>query len=356
MNEMSLCPNCGRTFSTTGDRQCPYCRQTPGLLNQVERTLMPQPLGTYTALLEDVRSSEEVMSMELPDTPDFIARGYKIGLIGEMQTGKSCLAIGIGIDLAMGRNILAYFDNDRQWRVLYINYELPEAEVDVRLNLFDITPNFLRVTIPQMGLETEQGYRQVADYLELERRSGTPIDCLILDAKSHCMAGDENQTQDQNSWNTACDRLIEDYGVALIIVHHFGRSQQPGGRGSTAFGGWLTKRLELKATSSNPAILEIHGKVGEAPKLPLEFQYPSWKVQREQIEALESKTERAMQFIVRELSTGDQLRKDLAIKAQREERISMSTFKAALRCLGDRVSSHVDTTRQGNWRMLHLNQ
>ncbi len=102
--------------------------------------------------------------------------------------------------------------------------------------------------------------------------------------------------------------------------------------------------------------MEIYGKVGESLKLPLEFTYPLWKVQREQIRELESKTERAVQFIIRELSVGDQIRKDLAIKAQTEEQISMSTFKVALRRLGNRVSSHVDTTRPGNWRVLHLNQ
>ena len=87
-------------------------------------------LERYPGLLETIKTQKEISVMEIPESEDLIDKGYKISIIGEMQSGKSLLALRIGQDLAEGKPILDYFPWERKWRVLYVNFELPEAEME----------------------------------------------------------------------------------------------------------------------------------------------------------------------------------------------------------------------------------
>ncbi len=267
--------------------------------------------------------------LSLGSSPPMFDCGYKVGIIGKMQIGKSTLALNIAQDLVEGRDILGYFPWDKKWRVLYINFELPEIELKARLALLGSSDNFRYKTLDHMSLARQK--QRIIDLLEGNRLACERFDCLILDPKQYCFGSlDENQTNDNIEWCAVCDEIIKKYNICLIIVHHFGRNENAsGGRGSTAFGAWLTKRLELKSDSKwqnkNRRILEIRGKVGESIDLELTYKYPFFRVDEQAIDKMKSKVQGAMDFIMSHIPID---RNKLVIKAD-EANISLYALHSA---------------------------
>lgn len=283
-------------------------------------------LGTYAPLLEGIHTQEQLADMDIPESAPIFAKEYKIEVVGSMQSGKSMLVLNIAQDLVEGRDILAYFPWDSKLRVMYVNFELPEAELVVRLSLLGSSPLFIPVTLPMMRLA--ENPKPVTDYLEALRRAETPVDCLILDAKMHCFGDDdENQTNDNIKFCAACDEIIRQYNICLIVVHHYGKNETPEGRGNTSFGAWTTKRLELRksknwASSQTHKRLYVEGKVGEPLELEMVMEYPKWKVVPSEIIEKRTKVETAASFIL------DSLPKDRneLMQEANKKRITTSTF------------------------------
>jgi hypothetical protein len=320
--------------------------------NKLEELIMRVTISEqYPELLNIIKTQKEISDMEIPESEGLIDKGYKIGIIGEMQSGKSLLALRIGQDLVEGRPILDYFPWDRKWRVLYVNFELPEAEMIARFSFFGDNPNYVLLNLPIIDLENEDECSPIVNALKVYRESGKPFDALILDPKVNCFAGDENQTKDNLKWCAACDKLIREYNLCLIIPHHYGRNTgAKGGRGNTVFGGWLTKRLELKgADDRTEKTLSVHGKVGESLKLSLKLNYPVWEVGRATIEAKESKVSMAKTFIMNSIPED----RTVLVKAANLEGITQSIFKEAQNQLEtEGLISVVQAAGQGNRKRL----
>lgn len=304
----------------------------------------------YPDLAKIIKTQREISLMEIPESEPMIAKGYKIGIIGEMQVGKSLLVSRIGQDLVEGKPILDYFPWDKKWRVLYVNFELPEDEMIARFSLFGSNPNYVLVNLPIMALEEDPA--PIADILTAYRRIGEPFDAVILDPKTCCFSGDENQTQDTIRWCAACDELAKPDNLCLIISHHFGVvTTRKGGRGNTAFGAWLTKRLSLKGGDGGTRkTLTIQGKVGEPLALTLELNYPVWKVAEQNIAMKRSKIAEARTFILEHIPED----RTPLIRMANQAGITSSIFKEAQKQLESEglIRSEQIQGRQGNYKRL----
>jgi len=317
-------------------------------IEQREEVLLKAVISMrYPGLVKIMKTQKEISVMEMPESEGLIDKKYKIAIVGEMQAGKSLLALRIGQDLVEGRAILNYFPWDKKWRVLYVNFELPEAEMMARFSFFGSNPNYVLLTLPIIDLEKEDESKPLTDVLTLYKDLGRPFDALILDPKVMCFAGDENQTQDNIKWFNACDKLIEDFNLCLIIPHHFGRdTNAKGGRGSTSFGGWLTKRLELRGKDgSTEKTLSVHGKVGEPLILNLKLKYPIWDVDTATMVAKVSKVNIAETFILAHIPED----RTILLRTANLERITQSIFKEAQNQLeSERLIKTVQAEGQGN--------
>lgn len=74
------------------------------------------------------------------------------------------------------------------------------------------------------------------DLVELiEEGDEVQPDCLIIDTVAHAMAGgDENAAKDTSTFMAHVQRLAERWGCTVILVHHTGKDESKGMRGSTA--------------------------------------------------------------------------------------------------------------------------
>ena len=304
----------------------------------------------YPELARILKTQREISLMEIPESEPMIAKGYKIAIIGEMQSGKSLLALRLGQDLVEGIPILDYFPWDKKWRVLYVNFELPEDEMIARFSLFGSNPDYVLVNLPIMALEEDPA--PIAAILTAYREIGKPFDAVILDPKASCFGGDENQTQDTIHWCAACDELARPDSLCLIIPHHFGvTTTRKGGRGNTTFGAWLTKRLSLKGSDGGTRkTLAIHGKVGEPLALTMELHYPVWKVAEQNIATKRSKIAEARAFILEHIPED----RTPLIRMASQAGITSSIFKETQKQLESEGLIRLEQIqgRQGNYKRL----
>nr|WP_115827584.1 AAA family ATPase [Xenorhabdus cabanillasii] len=71
---------------------------------------------------------------------------------------------------------------------------------------------------------------------QVESETGQPVRLIILDTLARCFGGaDENDSKDMGAFVRGCDELKAKTGASILVVHHSGKDESKGARGSSAF-------------------------------------------------------------------------------------------------------------------------
>ncbi|MNI34004.1 hypothetical protein D3C73_879800 [compost metagenome] len=108
-------------------------------------------------------------------------------------------------------------------------------------------PNFYRLDMPVFMAdpvqvaELELAARQVKD------ETGLPVRLIVVDTVARCFgAGDENRAADMGGFIAGCDQIKVRTGATVLMVHHTGKKEDNGARGSSAFRAALDVELLVK--------------------------------------------------------------------------------------------------------------
>ena len=98
-------------------------------------------------------------------------------------------------------------------------------------------------------LDTESGYQQTASSIRNIVDKAGSIQFVIIDTLHRFLDGDENSPQDAKKMLESCDKLRQEFGCTIILVHHTGVSEhaQHRGRGSSAWKGAIELELSVVA-------------------------------------------------------------------------------------------------------------
>lgn len=112
-------------------------------------------------------------------------------------------------------------------------------------------------------LNLPEGYQRVACAL---RSLPSPPACIVVDTLHRFLNGDENSAQDTRTMLDACAALQEEFGAAVVLVHHTGVSEeaQHRARGSSAWRGALDVETSVIPGKENEPIQLIQRKVKDA--------------------------------------------------------------------------------------------
>ncbi|MBY6096166.1 helicase RepA family protein [Ferrimonas balearica] len=70
---------------------------------------------------------------------------------------------------------------------------------------------------------------------EIEQTHGEKVTLVVLDTLARCFAGaDESRTADMNLFIAGCDRIKHQCKTSILVVHHSGKDEGKGARGSSA--------------------------------------------------------------------------------------------------------------------------
>ena len=174
----------------------------------------------------------DFMAKESESVPHIIGRGVlpirgKMIMYGDPKSNKSFLALNIALCMAKGEPVFGAITAtgsqllpvQKAWTVLYIEQEVGEDGLRERLRAAVESPATIPLYIKTrdmgMRMDTDSGRRAIATEIEQVRPDVTILDPL---AKFHL--SDENSAQHMGAIMRVGDHWIEDYGTALIYVHH----------------------------------------------------------------------------------------------------------------------------------------
>jgi hypothetical protein len=178
----------------------------------------------------------------------------RIGLVvvfGQPSSGKTFLVIDMGCHIALGRKWGGI--KVEQGAVIYIAAENPmsvknRAAVWRDLHAkdepipFGVIPHALNLRDPNEPLS------HLIEWLDdVEKRHGR-IGMIVIDTLARVMGGgDENTATDMGAIVSTCDILRERYKTLIMLVHHAGKNQKAGARGSSALTAGVDTEIEIEA-------------------------------------------------------------------------------------------------------------
>jgi putative DNA primase/helicase len=207
-------------------------------------------------------NAEELLTADLPERETILdpilAREGLAMLYGPRGLGKTFVAMGLAWAAASGGSFLKW-QAHRPHRVLYIDSEMPVADLRKRLAMLGSAPPGLRFMMASLSpsglpdLGTEAG-RQVLEHCWPE-----PPELLVLDNLSG-MVG--RVSGDPDSWNGLQPWLLSlrRRGVAVLLVHHAGKdgTQRGTSRREDVLDLVLALRRPAAYTPADGARFEIH--------------------------------------------------------------------------------------------------
>jgi len=171
-----------------------------------------------------------------------LTAGGILQLTGAGKIGKSMLLLNIAYGLALGRDVLG-FGITKPRRVLYLNGENSQGTMQERLTLLR---DYFCIDEEQV-IKTRENLQFCSVALLLPKSEALAEirgnlaeikpEILILDPLKNFFSGEENSSDSMRDFMAAIRKLILEFSVTVIILHHTGKKQNEdgfySGRGSS---------------------------------------------------------------------------------------------------------------------------
>ncbi|MCK3625976.1 helicase RepA family protein [Escherichia coli] len=93
---------------------------------------------------------------------------------------------------------------------------------------------------------------------QVEQETGKPVRMIILDTLARCFGGsDENDARDMGAFVHGCDELKRRTGATVLVIHHSGKDETKGARGSSAFRAALDAEYRIRREGAGSEALVI---------------------------------------------------------------------------------------------------
>ncbi len=219
---------------------------------------------------------KEFLVKEFPNSESYWGDGIidpvsKTVISGAGKLGKSNFALNLAISMARGTPFLN-ISITRKLRVLYMQQEISQKNFQKRLKLIleDVILDdgyFVCNTIRGLNIMNKDHFAELISWLEEKK-----YDVIIFDPiyKLHNM--EENSSKDMKNLTDIFDWIIDQFKVAIILIHHhhkFNFKEGTGShqlRGSTVLFDWGDSYLILNPTRRKKELkLEWELRNGEDP-------------------------------------------------------------------------------------------
>ena len=201
---------------------------------------------------------KKILSMiggiELKD-PEYLIDGIieeqsLVGLIGPSGSGKTFVCLDMALSIALGKD---YHGRDVSKGLVIMSAGeghrgIPRrAEAWCKYHLKDINEASLAITSRAVDLFSPEHLSSFCREIDgIVGDHGNPK-MIIVDTVARHMGGkDENNATDMGALIRAADKLKDDYGCSVVLVHHTGHASENRARGSTSYKGALDTEILVK--------------------------------------------------------------------------------------------------------------
>lgn len=207
---------------------------------------------------------------------DLISERSTVMMFGASGSYKSFLALDICLSIATGT---ATFGSEVKKGLVFYGALEGRAHLKKARRAWRVLKgiegkieNFFVGSAPMIGVEGEM--QEFGDEIT-KRCNGRKPSMIVIDTLSKSMAGlNENDAQDAGKFIRFCDSLVEHFGCSVIAIHHSGKEEGRGARGSSAFLAGFDSVLEIKAHKATKAV-SVHvrkHKDAEEREMPWTFE------------------------------------------------------------------------------------
>lgn len=194
-------------------------------------------------------------------------------IYGQSGSFKSFLALSLCCHIATGKE----WDGRKvtQGSVLYVVGEggngVPRRirGWELLFNGGEPVSNLYRVQGPVFPADRKQVNDVVNDCQYIEEQTGEPVRLIVLDTLARCYGGsDENSAKDMGAFVAGCDRIKQQTKATVLVVHHSGKNEEAGARGSSALKGALDIELLVKREGTHNALVLTGTKAKDSEQPP----------------------------------------------------------------------------------------
>lgn len=91
---------------------------------------------------------------------------------------------------------------------------------------------------------------------QIQAECGQKIELIVFDTLARCFGGsDENDARDMGAFIEGCDHIKRETGAVVLVVHHSGKDEAKGARGSSAFRAALDAEFHVKREDDAKALI-----------------------------------------------------------------------------------------------------
>lgn len=194
---------------------------------------------------------------------DFIIKHYLpsqslCAIYGPSGSYKSFLAISWACHIAAGKTWGG--NNVARGAVLYV---VGEGGVGVprRVKAWEtvngpLPKSICLVNRPVFPVRKEEVTEVLAAAKQVEHETGMPVRLVVIDTLARCFGGnDENDARDMGAFIEGCDTIKQKTGATVLVVHHSGKDEAKGARGSSSFRAALDAEFHVKREGEARALI-----------------------------------------------------------------------------------------------------
>lgn len=191
-------------------------------------------------------------------------------IYGPSGSYKSFLAVSWACHIAAG---VAWSDRKvTQGAVLYI---VGEGGVGVprRIKAWELVhgrtaDNLFLVNRPVFPVRRPEVNEVLLAARQVEAECGFPVRLVVIDTLARCFGGnDENDARDMGAFIEGCDTIKQATGATVLVVHHSGKDEAKGARGSSSFRAALDAEFNVKREGEGKALILSCTKMKDAEEL-----------------------------------------------------------------------------------------
>ncbi|QIA64333.1 AAA family ATPase [Vibrio astriarenae] len=203
------------------------------------------------------------------------ALGFGV-IYGPSGSLKSFLAIDLCCSIASGKSWLG--KTTTSGPVVYVAAE-GQLGVSRRIKAWELanetTADNVFVLPQNMFISERNAQDELIEAIqEIEAFTQQKVQLVVIDTLSRCFIGDENTSRDMTSFIQGCDRVKAETQSGVLCIHHCGRDESKGARGSSALRAACDYEFQTKRNGKTKLLKFVNTKQKEgeeAPDLELEF-------------------------------------------------------------------------------------
>ncbi|MFA0340051.1 AAA family ATPase [Vibrio breoganii] len=109
---------------------------------------------------------------------------------------------------------------------------------------------------------------------QIETSEQVKVNLVVFDTLSRCFTGSENCADSMNTFIRSCDEIRQKANTSVICIHHSGKDESKGSRGSSVLLGACDFEFQVKRAGKSKLTTFINKKQKDAEEAPeLEFEF-----------------------------------------------------------------------------------